>query len=54
VKIITVHLPKPYLEAIDELVRRRFYANRSEAIRIAVRDFILNEMGGWENETEDS
>jgi len=43
-KVVTVHLPEPYLEAIDELVRRRLYPNRAEAIRMAVRDFIRGEM----------
>ncbi|MDJ0270021.1 MAG: ribbon-helix-helix domain-containing protein [Aigarchaeota archaeon] len=43
-KVVTVHLPEPYLEAIDELVRRRLYPNRAEAIRMAVRDFIREEV----------
>jgi Arc/MetJ-type ribon-helix-helix transcriptional regulator len=42
-KVVTVHLPEAYLEAIDELVRKRLYPNRAEAIRMAVRDFIRNE-----------
>jgi Arc/MetJ-type ribon-helix-helix transcriptional regulator len=42
-KVVTVHMPEAYLEAIDELVRRRMYPNRAEAIRMAVRDFIKNE-----------
>lgn len=43
-KVVTVHLPEPYLEAIDELVRRKLYPNRAEAIRMAVRDFIKDEV----------
>ena len=42
-KVVTVHLPEAYLEAIDELVRRKRYPNRAEAIRMAVRDFIRME-----------
>ncbi len=42
-KVVTVHLPEAYLEAIDELVKRRLYPNRAEAIRMAVRDFIKEE-----------
>ncbi len=42
-KVVTVHLPEVYIEAIDELVRRRIYPNRAEAIRMAVRDFIREE-----------
>jgi Arc/MetJ-type ribon-helix-helix transcriptional regulator len=43
VKAVTVHLPEAYIEAIDELVRRKRYPNRAEAIRMAVRDFIRME-----------
>ena len=42
-KVVTVHLPEAYLDAIDELVRRKMYPNRAEAIRMAVRDFIRRE-----------
>jgi len=42
-KIISVHLPEAYIEAIDELVRRKVYPNRAEAIRMAVRDLIRRE-----------
>jgi antitoxin ParD1/3/4 len=44
-KVVTVHLPEAYVEAIDELVKRRLYPNRAEAIRMAVRDLIRRE--GW-------
>lgn len=43
-KVVTVHLPEVYLDVIDELVRRKLYPNRAEAIRAAVRDFIMEEM----------
>ena len=42
-KVVTVHLPEVYLDVIDELVRRKLYPNRAEAIRTAVRDFIMEE-----------
>lgn len=42
--IVTIHIPKPYIEAIDELVKKRIYPNRSEAIRMAIRDFIQSEL----------
>jgi len=42
-KVVTVHLPEAYIDALDELVRRKMYPNRAEAIRMAVRDFIKNE-----------
>lgn len=44
-KVISVHLPEPFLEAIDLLVKQKKYVNRSEAIRVAVRDFIYKELG---------
>jgi antitoxin ParD1/3/4 len=44
-KVVTVHLPEAYVEAIDELVKRGLYPNRAEAIRMAVRDLIRRE--GW-------
>jgi antitoxin ParD1/3/4 len=53
-KVVTVHLPEAYVEAIDELVKRKVYPNRAEAIRMAVRDFIrreariVAELDGWE------
>ena len=45
-KVVTVHLPEAYVEALDELVRRKLYANRAEAIRMAVRDLLRRE-GHW-------
>ena len=45
-KLITVHLPEAYLKGLDKLVKRRMYPNRSEAIRIAVRDLLKREL--WE------
>jgi len=41
--IVTVHLPKIYVDKLEELVKRKLYTNRSEAIRMAVRDFIFKE-----------
>ena len=41
--IVAVHLPKIYVDKLEELVRRRLYTNRSEAIRMAVRDLIFND-----------
>jgi len=46
---VTVHLPEQYIEALDDLVKKKLYPNRAEAIRMAVRDFIFEEsqrMGG--------
>ncbi|MEM2104285.1 MAG: ribbon-helix-helix domain-containing protein [Candidatus Bathyarchaeia archaeon] len=43
-KLITLYLPEPYIEALDQLVNERFYPNRAEAIRVAIRDLINNEI----------
>ena len=44
VRIVTVKLPVSIIEALDELVRTGKYANRSDAIRAAVRDLIEKEL----------
>jgi len=43
-KLITLNLPEPYIKALDSLVNDRFYPNRAEAIRIAIRDLIHDEV----------
>ncbi|RLF13823.1 MAG: CopG family transcriptional regulator [Thermoprotei archaeon] len=45
-RILTVHLPDAYIKGLDELVSKRLYPNRSEAIRVAVRDLLKTEL--WE------
>jgi Arc/MetJ-type ribon-helix-helix transcriptional regulator len=45
-KLITLYLPEPYIRALDHLVNARFYPNRAEAIRVAIRDLISTEV--WE------
>ncbi|MHA1713697.1 MAG: ribbon-helix-helix domain-containing protein [Candidatus Ranarchaeia archaeon] len=46
-KLITCKLPAAYVEALDELVRQGRYANRSEAIRMAIRDMLKSELGSF-------
>lgn len=46
-KLITLYLPEPYIKALDSLVYERFYPNRAEAIRVAVRDLLNVEV--WRN-----
>jgi antitoxin ParD1/3/4 len=43
VKLITLYLPEPYIKALDGLVSERYYPNRAEAIRVAVRDLLKVE-----------
>lgn len=45
-KLITIHLPESYIKDLDGLVDENFYPNRAEAIRVAVRDMLVNEV--WE------
>jgi len=42
-KMITVYIPDRYLYELEELVRDGYFPNRSEAIRMAIRDIIKNE-----------
>jgi antitoxin ParD1/3/4 len=48
-KLITLYLPETYLKALDQLVNERFYPNRAEAIRVAIRDLINAEV--WRRNT---
>jgi len=43
-KLITLYLPEPYIKMLDQLVSERFYPNRAEAIRVAIRDLINDEV----------
>jgi antitoxin ParD1/3/4 len=53
-KLITLYLPEPYLEALDELVSKRYYPHRAEAIRVAIRDLISTELWGREKNAKNS
>ena len=48
-KLITLHLPEPYIKALDRLVNEKFYPNRAEAIRVAIRDLLTVEAWGRKN-----
>ncbi len=43
-KLITLYLPETYIKLLDRLVNERFYPNRAEAIRVAIRDLINEEV----------
>ena len=43
-KIITLHIPEGHIKLLDELVAKKLYPNRSEAIRFAIRDLLLKEV----------
>ncbi len=44
-------MPEPYVEALDELVRKGRFTSRSEAIRIAIRELLRREL--WIKEIEE-
>ena len=48
-KIITINLPEKYLTAIQTLNDLGIYPSRSEAIRIALRDFLEDELKMYNN-----
>jgi len=43
-KMITLYLPEPYIAALNQLVNEKYYPNRAEAIRVAIRDLINDEV----------
>jgi Arc/MetJ-type ribon-helix-helix transcriptional regulator len=53
-KIITINLPEKYLMAIQTLNDLGAYPSRSEAIRIALRDFLEDELKMYNDLDDDS
>ncbi|MGQ4912029.1 MAG: ribbon-helix-helix domain-containing protein [Candidatus Thorarchaeota archaeon] len=45
-KLVTLHIPEQYVEGLERLVSNNLYPNRSEAIRIAIRDLLKRELWG--------
>lgn len=45
-KLITFHVPEKMLEQIKLMLDRKLYPNRSELIRVAIRDMLKRE-GMW-------
>lgn len=43
-KTISVNVPETFIKGLEELVKKGLYANRSEAIRVAIRDLIKREL----------
>lgn len=43
-KIITVNLSEPQVKALQVLQDLGMYPSRSEAIRVAIRDFLIEEL----------
>ena len=53
-RIITINLPEKYLSAIKVLNDLGVYPSRSEAIRVALRDFLPDEMKMYEELDKES
>ncbi len=45
-KLVTLHVPETYIDGLEKLVKNNLYPNRSEAIRIAIRDLLKRELWG--------
>nr|MDO8111509.1 ribbon-helix-helix domain-containing protein [Candidatus Sigynarchaeota archaeon] len=43
-QIVTVNLPSIYIDAIAKLTEQGMFPSRSEAIRVALREFLKNEL----------
>ncbi|NVM55544.1 MAG: type II toxin-antitoxin system ParD family antitoxin [Candidatus Helarchaeota archaeon] len=43
-KTISVNIPVAFVKGLEELVKIGLYANRSEAIRVAIRDLLKKEL----------
>ncbi len=39
-------MPESYVEGVDKLIKKGMYPNRSEVIRIAIRDLLVDELWG--------
>ncbi|MCK4370294.1 MAG: ribbon-helix-helix protein, CopG family [Candidatus Lokiarchaeota archaeon] len=53
-KIITINLPEKYLQAIQILNDMSVYPSRSEAIRVALRQFLSKEIKMYNDLDDDS
>ena len=43
-RLLTVHVPEGFLDGLEELVREKKYPNKSEIIRVAIRDLLRDEL----------
>lgn len=43
-RLITLHVPEPFLAAIEELISRKATPNRADYIRFAIRDALASDL----------
>lgn len=48
-RIITVKVPKAYVDELDNLIKAGLFPSRSEAIRVAIRDLLQRELWSVKN-----
>ncbi|NHJ13634.1 MAG: ribbon-helix-helix protein, CopG family [Candidatus Thorarchaeota archaeon] len=51
-KVVTICLPESYVDGLDELIGQSRYPNRSEVIRIAIRDLLVDELWGGKRQVK--
>ena len=51
-KVVTICMPESYVDGVDELIQQGMYPNRSEVIRIAIRDLLVEELWGQNTRSE--
>lgn len=51
-RLISIKLPNAYIDGLNKLVEMGIYPNRSEAIRVAVRDMLKKELWSIENKVK--
>ncbi|MHA1959994.1 MAG: CopG family ribbon-helix-helix protein [Candidatus Thorarchaeota archaeon] len=52
-KVVTICIPESYIEGLDILIDQSKYPNRSEIIRIAIRDLLVDELWGQRKREDD-
>lgn len=50
-KVVTICMPESYVDGVDKLIKQGMYPNRSEVIRIAIRDLLVEELWGERKQT---
>ncbi|MHA1934102.1 MAG: ribbon-helix-helix domain-containing protein [Candidatus Thorarchaeota archaeon] len=45
-RVVTICMPESYVDGVDKLIKAGMYPNRSEVIRIAIRDLLVDELWG--------
>jgi len=51
-RVLSLHIPETWIDLLDSLVEAGYYRSRAEAIRIAIRDFIRDEIRRLEAESD--